>query len=57
LSIAAGGGCCASRAGFVGACLGARLGPGAVPAAWRAKALCAGEVGELFALLRAARGG
>jgi hypothetical protein len=28
------GGCCASRAGFVGACLGALLGAEAVPAAW-----------------------
>lgn len=31
------GGCCASRAGFVGACLGALLGVDAVPAAWLQK--------------------
>lgn len=30
----AGGGCCASRAAFAGACLGAWLGPEAVPEAW-----------------------
>lgn len=31
------GGCCASRAGFVGSCLGALLGVDAVPAAWLQK--------------------
>lgn len=30
-----GGGCCASRAMFVGACLGARGGADAVPVRWR----------------------
>ena len=30
-----GGGCCASRALFVGACLGARGGADAVPPRWR----------------------
>ncbi|KAI8470947.1 MAG: ADP-ribosylation/Crystallin J1 [Monoraphidium minutum] len=53
----AAGGCCASRAGFAGACLGAALGGAAVPAAWRGKAGAAGEVAELFAALNAARGG
>ena len=33
----AGGGCCASRACFLGACLGAWLGPDAVPPAWQQK--------------------
>ena len=30
-----GGGCCASRALFVGACLGARGGADAIPVRWR----------------------
>jgi hypothetical protein len=33
----AAGGCCASRAGFVGACMGALLGAEAVPADWAQK--------------------
>jgi hypothetical protein len=52
----AAGGCCASRAGFAGACLGAMLGPGAVPAGWRARCGTAAEVKELFGAISAARG-
>jgi ADP-ribosylglycohydrolase len=52
----AAGGCCASRAGVAGACLGALLGPAAVPAAWHAKTAVAQDVADMFALLRCARG-
>lgn len=38
------GGCCASRAGYVGACLGALFGVEAVPAAWLQKHESAGAV-------------
>lgn len=31
------GGCCASRCNFIGGCLGAYLGPDAIPAEWRNK--------------------
>ena len=37
------GGCCASRAAYVGACLGAMMGPGAVPDAWAHKSLLGGD--------------
>lgn len=40
----AAGGCCASRASFVGACMGALLGPEAVPAAWLSNYEAAGSV-------------
>jgi ADP-ribosylglycohydrolase len=40
----AAGGCCASRACFAGACLGAWLGPEAVPQAWAAKCAAWPEV-------------
>lgn len=52
----AAGGCCASRAGFAGALLGARLGPGAVPAGWLARMEAGQEVARLFDQLHAARG-
>jgi hypothetical protein len=51
----ASGGCCASRAGVAGACLGALLGPGAVPAAWRDQAATAQEVANMCTLIRCAR--
>jgi hypothetical protein len=40
----AAGGCCASRAGFVGACMGALLGAEAVPAEWAQKHEAHGSV-------------
>lgn len=53
----AAGGCCASRAAFAGACLGALLGPGAVPASWAAKYDLDGEVRELCEAINRVRGG
>lgn len=53
----AAGGCCASRAGFAGACLGALLGPDCVPPAWAARADAAGEAASCFEAISAARGG
>jgi hypothetical protein len=51
------GGCCASRASFVGACVGARLGVAAVPQEWIAQTLRGEEVTRLAAELAAMRGG
>lgn len=49
------GGCCASRASFVGACVGARLGVGAVPAGWIGQTLRGEEIARLAAELAAMR--
>lgn len=39
-----GGGCCASRAGFAGACLGALMGAEAIPATWVQRTHAAADV-------------
>jgi ADP-ribosylglycohydrolase len=51
----AAGGCCASRAGYAGACLGAMLGGDAVPRAWLDSYEAAGRVQELSEALCDAR--
>lgn len=43
------GGCCASRTAFVGACLGAGMGPEAVPEAWLKRFTAGGETLERIA--------
>lgn len=52
----AAGGCCASRAGFAGALLGALLGADAVPPEWRGKCATAGDAAAAFEHISAARG-
>lgn len=49
------GGCCASRASLAGACLGAALGPEAVPAEWCGKCNDYPEQGQLAKALCQAR--
>ena len=50
------GGCCASRASFVGACIGARMGVGAVPESWIARTLRGTEISKLAEELVVLRG-
>ena len=50
------GGCCASRASFVGACIGARLGVAAIPPAWLAQTLRGTEILSLATELVELRG-
>jgi ADP-ribosylglycohydrolase len=53
----AAGGCCASRAGFVGACIGAMQGVECVPPDWRRRYEAAAEVQRHADALCTARGG
>jgi ADP-ribosylglycohydrolase len=49
------GGCCASRASYAGACLGALLGPEAVPASWLQRCDAGENVLQWAAVVCAAR--
>ncbi|KAF6260730.1 ADP-ribosylation/Crystallin J1 [Scenedesmus sp. NREL 46B-D3] len=51
------GGCCASRASYAGACLGALLGPEAVPASWVQRCDAGAKVQQWAAAVCAARSG
>jgi hypothetical protein len=53
----AGGGCCASRAGFAGALLGALLGPGCIPDTWSSRCSSWQEVQAAAEKVCAARSG